>query len=119
MLRSILRHLSIGLAVAAGFGLIATGAWAQSCAGKPETNKIILMADWLPVTVSQGPFWEAKINGYYADEGLDVALVAQFLSHRPSDSQWSGPHVGDNVLGQLGLPSGPLQKRSCHRNPPY
>ena len=76
MLRSILRHLSIGLAVAAGFGLIATGAWAQSCAGKPETNKIILMADWLPVTVSQGPFWEAKINGYYADEGLDVTIIA-------------------------------------------
>ena len=76
MLRKILRQLAVGLVVAAGLSLVATGAPAQSCPGKPETNKVILMADWLPVTVSQGPFWEAKLNGYYADEGLDVDIIA-------------------------------------------
>ena len=42
---------------------------AQSCPGKPETSKIVLMADWIPVTVTQGAFWEAKLQGYYDDEG--------------------------------------------------
>lgn len=76
MLGKIVRRLSAMLAFAAAVALLAGGAWAQSCPGKPETNSIVLMADWLPVTVSQGPFWEAKLSGYYAEEGLDVDIIA-------------------------------------------
>ena len=76
MFTKIVRQVSIAFAAAAGVALLATGASAQSCPGKAETNSVVLMADWLPVTVSQGPFWEAKLNGYYAEEGLDVDIIA-------------------------------------------
>lgn len=76
MLGKIVGRVSVALAAAAALALPAGGAGAQSCPGKPETNSIVLMADWLPVTVSQGPFWEAKISGYYAEEGLDVDIIA-------------------------------------------
>ena len=62
--------------------VISMGVWgsspaqAASCAGPAEVSKVILMADWIPVTVSQGPFWEALLRGYYKDEGLDVEIIA-------------------------------------------
>ena len=76
MFGKVVRLISVTFAVVAVTALVVTSALAQSCAGKPETNSIVLMADWLNVTVSQGPFWEAKLSGYYADEGLDVDIIA-------------------------------------------
>ncbi|MSP51340.1 MAG: hypothetical protein EXQ91_02945 [Alphaproteobacteria bacterium] len=66
---------AIALAALA-IGVAAAPAAAQTCGGKPETQKITLMADWLPIGVTQGAFWSAKLNGYYKDEGLDVDIIA-------------------------------------------
>ena len=68
-------------AALAGGVVLVIGLWgfaaaAQSCPGKPETSEIVLMADWIPVTVTQGAFWEAQLQGYYEDEGLDVEIIA-------------------------------------------
>ena len=58
----------------------ATGLWghaaAAPCGGPAEVSRVVLMTDWLPVTLSQGPFWEAQLRGYYKDEGFDVELIA-------------------------------------------
>ena len=43
--------------------------------GPAEVKEITVMADWLP-WASQGPMMAARINGYYADEGLDVQIIA-------------------------------------------
>ena len=43
--------------------------------GPPETNKLVVMNDWLPVT-QQAPLWEAKHKGFYKDVGIEVELIA-------------------------------------------
>ena len=66
--------VALSLAVAVGFW--GNAADAAPCDGPAEVSSIVLMTDWLPVTLSQGPFWEAQLRGYYKDEGLDVELIA-------------------------------------------
>ncbi|MBM3511444.1 MAG: ABC transporter substrate-binding protein [Alphaproteobacteria bacterium] len=70
-----LNVVAVGVVLATAIA-VGPSAWAQTCGGKPETQKLVLMADWIPVTVSQGAFWSAKLNGYYKDEGLDVDIIA-------------------------------------------
>ena len=68
---------AVGLATVLAFGgFYAREAQAAPCDGPAEVAKITLMADWIPVAVSQGPFWEAFLNGYYKDEGLEVEIIA-------------------------------------------
>ena len=70
---------AIAVAVAAlalGAGSAQADAIGSACTGgPPESTKVIVMNDWLPVT-QQAPLWEAKHKGFYKDEGLEVELIA-------------------------------------------
>ena len=62
--------------VMAGGSAKAQGMIGSACTGgPPETNKLVVMNDWLPVT-QQAPLWEAKHKGFYKDAGLEVELIA-------------------------------------------
>ena len=54
---------------------LAANAGMDCDSGPAEVKEITVMADWLP-WASQGPMMAAQINGYYADEGLEVTIIA-------------------------------------------
>jgi putative hydroxymethylpyrimidine transport system substrate-binding protein len=70
-------------AVAAAFALCtASQAQADMCGKPAETDKITVVADWLP-WASQGPFYAASMKGFYKDEGLTVDVVSPATSTDP------------------------------------
>jgi len=63
-------------ALALWAGPVAADTVGSACTGgPPESTKLVVMNDWLPVT-QQAPLWEAKHKGFYKDEGLEVELIA-------------------------------------------
>ena len=56
-------------------GWFTVAAWAAPCDGPAETKKIVMMGDWLP-WASMGPMFAAQLSGYYADEGIEVEVIA-------------------------------------------
>lgn len=44
------------------------------CSKPPETNKLSMMMDWLPY-FSWAPFVAAEVEGFFADEGIDVNVI--------------------------------------------
>ena len=70
------RSVAFAFSLVAAAGFWNGAAQAAPCDGPAEVSKIVLMADWLPVSLSQGPFWEAQLRGYYKAEGFDVEIIA-------------------------------------------
>ena len=55
--------------------LSAGQAHADACSNAAESNKLIVMADWIP-WANQGPMFAAQNKGYYEDEGLEVEVIS-------------------------------------------
>src|SRR5690242_21449712 len=76
-------RLRVLAAVAATFAVFtASQAEADMCGKPAETDKITVVADWLP-WASQGPFYAASMKGFYKDEGLTVDIVSPATSTDP------------------------------------
>ena len=87
-----------------------TDATADYCGKPAETNKITVIADWLPWS-SQGPFYAASMKGYYKDESLDVDIISPATSTDPiklvarERAQFSMTYVPDVMAARdTGIP---------------
>ena len=70
----------VGAAIVGGAALFThaaiSPAQAAPCDGPAEVGKLTIMTTWVPVLYDGGPFWVAKLHGYFKEEGLEVEIIS-------------------------------------------